>query len=100
VIVTAGRFAEDGPGQKLLAAYHGQRVHLPGDPAARPGLVHVAWDRKIRFKGASGEASGSLQVWERSWQIPIWTRFLPPACLTNRGGSSLTVGFSPRSLSS
>jgi putative restriction endonuclease len=52
VIVAAGRFAEDGPDQKLLAAYHGQRLHLPGDPAAWPSLVHVGWHRKMRFKGA------------------------------------------------
>jgi putative restriction endonuclease len=52
VIVAAGRFAEDGPDQKLLADYHGQQLHLPSDPAALPSPLHIAWHRNRKFKGA------------------------------------------------
>lgn len=50
VIVAAGRFAEDSPDQKPLAAYHGQKVHLPGDPALVPNPIHLAWHRKHKFQ--------------------------------------------------
>jgi len=52
VIVATGRFAEDGPDQKLLAEYHGHQLHLPSDPAVRPSPLHIAWHRNKRFKGA------------------------------------------------
>lgn len=52
VIVAEGRFAEDGPDQKLLSEYHGKKLHLPGDPAQWPNLVHIAWHRNKKFKGA------------------------------------------------
>jgi putative restriction endonuclease len=52
VIIAEGCFAEDGTDQKLLRDYHGQRVHLPGDPALWPNPLHVAWHRRKRFKGA------------------------------------------------
>jgi hypothetical protein len=51
VIVAVGRFAEDSPDQKPLAAYHGQKVHLPGDPALVPNPIHLAWHRKHKFQG-------------------------------------------------
>jgi putative restriction endonuclease len=51
VIVAVGRFAEDGPDQKLLAAYHGRQIHLPAEVAAWPSPVHIAWHRSKRFKG-------------------------------------------------
>jgi len=51
VIVAEGQFAEDGPDQKLLREYHGQRIHLPGNPAHWPNPLHMAWHRKKRFKG-------------------------------------------------
>src|SRR2546425_11565501 len=41
VIVTEGRFAEDGPEQKqLLREFHGQKIHLPNNPAHWPSPVH------------------------------------------------------------
>src|SRR5205807_2521265 len=53
VIVAEGRFAEDGPEQKqLLCEYHGQKIHLPNNPAHWPNPVHIAWHRKKKFKGA------------------------------------------------
>lgn len=51
VIVATGRFADAGPDQKLLAEYHGHRLHLPNDPATWPSPIHIAWHRTKRFKG-------------------------------------------------
>jgi hypothetical protein len=46
-----GRFAEDGPDQKLLREYHGQRIHLPTEPGQWPNPIHLAWHRRKRFCG-------------------------------------------------
>jgi putative restriction endonuclease len=51
VMVAAGRFAEHSPDQKALADYHGQKVHLPNDPALWPDPGHLAWHRNHRFLG-------------------------------------------------
>ena len=51
VIVAQGIFAEAGPGQTLLAPYHGQKVQLPGDQSLWPNLLHIAWHRNKKFKG-------------------------------------------------
>jgi putative restriction endonuclease len=52
VLVAAGRFAEDSPDQKALAAYQGQKIHLPGDERCWPDPARIAWHRKHRFQGA------------------------------------------------
>jgi putative restriction endonuclease len=52
VVTAEGRFTENGPDQKLLTAYHGQRIHLPNDPAQWPNPLHLVWHRKKTFKGA------------------------------------------------
>jgi putative restriction endonuclease len=52
VIVALGGFAEDGPDQKLLATYGGQRIHLPANSAVWPSPVHIAWHRNKKFKGS------------------------------------------------
>jgi putative restriction endonuclease len=52
VIVAEGQFAEHGPDQKLLRQYHGQKIHLPSNPAHWPNPLHIAWHRRKRFKGA------------------------------------------------
>lgn len=52
VVVAQGTFAEAGPEHHLLARYHGQRIQLPNDKAIWPSLVHIAWHRNKKFKGA------------------------------------------------
>jgi hypothetical protein len=46
------RSHEDGPDQKLLREYQGQRIRLPAEPAHWPNPVHIAWHRKHRFQGS------------------------------------------------
>jgi len=50
IIIAEGRFAEQGPDQMLLREYHGQKIHLPPDPAHWPNPLHIAWHRKHRFQ--------------------------------------------------
>ena len=52
VIVAVGRFAEDSRDQRPVLAYHGQKIHLPSDPALWPNPLHIAWHRKHRFQGS------------------------------------------------
>jgi hypothetical protein len=51
-VVATGRFAEDNSHQKGLLEYHGQTIHLPGDPALWPNQGHLAWHRKNCFQAA------------------------------------------------
>jgi putative restriction endonuclease len=51
VMVATGRFSENSPDQKPLSAYHGQKIHLPADPAYWPNPAHLAWHRKRKFRG-------------------------------------------------
>jgi putative restriction endonuclease len=51
VRVAVDRFAEESPDQKALAAYDGQKVYLPSNPALWPDPVHLSWHRKHRFQG-------------------------------------------------
>jgi putative restriction endonuclease len=52
VIVAVGAFAEAGPEQHLLARSDGQKIQLPSDRSLWPSLLHLAWHRERRFKGA------------------------------------------------
>lgn len=52
VLVAVDRFSEDGPDQKSLASYHGQRIHLPGDTKLYPSPIHLGWHRKHKFQRA------------------------------------------------
>jgi putative restriction endonuclease len=52
VIVAQGTFAEAGPEQHLLAQYHGQKIQLPSDRSLWPNVLHLAWHRSKKFKGA------------------------------------------------
>jgi putative restriction endonuclease len=52
VIVAHGNFAEAGPDQHLLAQYNGKKIQLPCDASLWPNLLHIAWHRKKKFKGA------------------------------------------------
>jgi putative restriction endonuclease len=52
VVVAKGQFDEAGPGDHLLAAYHGQKILLPPDPTLWPNPVHLAWHRNKWLKGA------------------------------------------------
>jgi putative restriction endonuclease len=51
VIVAVGRFTEDSPDQTPLAAYHGKKIRLPGDPKLWPSPIHLAWHRRHKFQG-------------------------------------------------
>ena len=51
VIVATGQFAKQSPDHKGLRDYHGQRVHLPSDPALYPKLTYLTWHRKNKFQG-------------------------------------------------
>ena len=53
VIVARDRFTEESPDQKPLAAYHGEELRLPSDPALYPDPVHLAWHRRKKFLGGS-----------------------------------------------
>ena len=52
VVVAQGAFAEAGPEHHSLALYQGKKINLPGQEAAWPSLVHIAWHRKKKFKGS------------------------------------------------
>jgi putative restriction endonuclease len=51
VIVAVGKFKEDSPNSRSLAAYHGEKLRLPVDPNLWPNPIHLAWHRKNRFLG-------------------------------------------------
>jgi putative restriction endonuclease len=51
ILVAVGTFAEESPDQKALKDYHGQKIHLPTDPACWPNPIHLAWHRKHKFQG-------------------------------------------------
>jgi putative restriction endonuclease len=52
VIVAQGTFTEAGPEKHLLAQYNGHKIQLPDDNSLWPSLLHVAWHRSKKFKGA------------------------------------------------
>lgn len=52
VLVAHESFSEAGPEHHLLSGYHAQKIQLPGDRSLWPSLLHVAWHRRNRFRGA------------------------------------------------
>jgi hypothetical protein len=36
-----------------LAAYHGEKLRLPSDPALYPDPAHLAWHRRKKFLGGN-----------------------------------------------
>jgi putative restriction endonuclease len=52
VVVAQSNFAEGGPEEHLLARYSGRKIQLPQAQTLWPSLLHIAWHRRNRFKGA------------------------------------------------
>jgi putative restriction endonuclease len=50
VMVATGRFSEESPDQKALAAYDGQTILLPVHESLRPSPAFLAWHRKHKFQ--------------------------------------------------
>jgi putative restriction endonuclease len=46
VLVAKGRFDEDAPDQRPLAAYEGKTIRLPSDKLIWPDHKHLAWHRR------------------------------------------------------
>ena len=50
VMVATGRFSEESPEQKALAAYDGETILLPADVSLWPSPAFLAWHRKHKFQ--------------------------------------------------